>query len=489
MDSAAFPATLRRRWRTVVGIAAAGVAAGTAYWLSTPPAYEATTQLYVSVPAAGAAEGAGSAGELVQGSEFAQRQIASYAHLAGSPAVLGPVVDELGLGVAPTALADRVRASTPPGTSFVELTVRDTDAARAVGIAQATADQLIAAVADLEDAGTGSPVRVSVAVPPSTGDGPVSPVAWLAVAVGLVSGLVAGVAAAALRDARDGRVRTAADLERLAHVRAAAELVGGRRPLAVRDAPDGARAEAYRRLRTIVAGPHRGPVPTLVVAAVADERRSAPDDAATADAATVAANLALSLAAAGSRTLLVDADLRRPAVAGLFDARPGHGLVDVLRDGVPVADATVAVAPGLEVLAATPGELPAVAGDLVPSEAMRRLLTDRAAGYGAVVVSCAPLPAAWDAAGLAAHAGGVLLVVRSGTSRDAVAGALDALEDAGAGDVTPVVLHADRRATAPGRSVPADRAPVTEGALSPGTAAVAPSGTGAVPTRARTLPA
>ena len=95
--------------------------------------------------------------------------------------------------------------------------------------------------------------------------------------------------------------------------------------------PDSLEADAYRNVRASLLGvaDKRGPIVTLLVtSAKAGEGKS-----------TTALNLAATCARAGERTLLLDVDLRRPSLAGVFtDPETGdavHGLVDVLRGELP----------------------------------------------------------------------------------------------------------------------------------------------------------
>jgi polysaccharide biosynthesis transport protein len=95
--------------------------------------------------------------------------------------------------------------------------------------------------------------------------------------------------------------------------------------------PDSLEADAYRNIRASLLGvaDRNGPIVTLLVtSAKAGEGKS-----------TTALNLAATCARAGERTLLLDVDLRRPSLGGVFiDVDPEeeiHGLVDVLRGELP----------------------------------------------------------------------------------------------------------------------------------------------------------
>jgi capsular exopolysaccharide synthesis family protein len=95
--------------------------------------------------------------------------------------------------------------------------------------------------------------------------------------------------------------------------------------------PDSIEADAYRNVRASLLGiaDKRGPIVTLLItSAKAGEGKS-----------TTALNLAATCARAGERTLLLDVDLRRPSLAGVFvepdPTEDVHGLVDVLRGELP----------------------------------------------------------------------------------------------------------------------------------------------------------
>ncbi|MFA4928240.1 MAG: polysaccharide biosynthesis tyrosine autokinase [Patulibacter sp.] len=133
----------------------------------------------------------------------------------------------------------------------------------------------------------------------------------------------------------------------------------------------------------------------------------------------IAWHLAVASAQAGKRTLIIEADMRRPGIARrLPDVLPGPGLTDVLTRSANLDDAvhTVPVLdearPGetrsLDVLLA--GPLPPDPVDLIDSEAMRGLLAEARAGYDLVIVDTPPSTIVADAIPLFAEADGVIVV-------------------------------------------------------------------------------
>ena len=100
--------------------------------------------------------------------------------------------------------------------------------------------------------------------------------------------------------------------------------------LQVQHAPDAVESEAFRTLRTALAISLGAPTRIAITS-------SEPGDGKT----TVASNLAAACAQAGRRTLLIDADLRRPGLTKLLALRGEAGLSEALRSSEPVAAAAI----------------------------------------------------------------------------------------------------------------------------------------------------
>jgi protein-tyrosine kinase len=154
-----------------------------------------------------------------------------------------------------------------------------------------------------------------------------------------------------------------------------------------------------------------------------------------------AANLALTAAQEGRPTILVEADLRRPALAALFGLVPRAGLVDVLEGTAELGQAVVRSG-GLALLCA--GDVRDGQGALRSPRAPQVMDQLRAA-YEHVILDAPPALAFADGDRVAAAADAALLVVRAGTTpRQVVRLALDALGDRAAGvvlnDVDPAAV-------------------------------------------------
>jgi polysaccharide biosynthesis transport protein len=138
-----------------------------------------------------------------------------------------------------------------------------------------------------------------------------------------------------------------------------------------------------------------------------------------ADAQDVAAaNLAVTLAAAGSRVVVVDCDLRGGQLHERFGLTRGNGLTSVLLGETPLADALRPVeVPGGALRVLATGPLPPNPADLVASDSLSGVLAKLAEGADFVVVSSPPLLPYNDALALSRHADGVIMVATARRTR------------------------------------------------------------------------
>ena len=191
--------------------------------------------------------------------------------------------------------------------------------------------------------------------------------------------------------------------------------------ITVRD-PQAPASEAYRTLRTnLQFTALRGQLRTLVVTTPgAGEGKS-----------SAAANLAVTMAQAGRRVILVDADLRRPAQHELFGVTREPGLSDTLLDPSAPPALRESGVEGLRLLPA--GSAPPNPAELLASETMEALVTWLANEADIVIFDAPPVVPVTDAAILGARTDGVLLVIQAGkTKRDQAARARTLLEQVGA---------------------------------------------------------
>lgn len=143
-------------------------------------------------------------------------------------------------------------------------------------------------------------------------------------------------------------------------------------------------------------------------------------------------NLAISIAEAGDKVLLIDADLRRPALARLLVEKATPGLSGILAGMANWEDAIRKdMYPNLDVLFS--GETPPNPSELLGSEKMEELITAMTEKYDYILVDTPPVNVVSDACVVANLLDGVLMLVRKDRSkRDEVKRAVDRLRLTGA---------------------------------------------------------
>src|SRR6266481_2081031 len=253
---------------------------------------------------------------------------------------------------------------------------------------------------------------VDPAMIPST---PARPAKARNVTLAFLVGLVGGIGLALLREYLDNTVKTPDDIETLARLPSLAVVPafsdssgnGRRLELVAQHLPKSQMSEAFRALRTalLLSQPDHPPQVILVTSALPREGKT-----------TAAANLAVTLAQLGDKTVLVDADLRKPGVGRLLNLGTGKyaGLSSYLA-GVSALDLVTVPHPAIPNLAAIPtGPLPPNPADLLSSHKLADAIAELRTKYKFIVIDSPPIMAATDAVILSVQADGVLLVVRSG---------------------------------------------------------------------------
>ena len=184
--------------------------------------------------------------------------------------------------------------------------------------------------------------------------------------------------------------------------------------------PRSAASEAYRSLRTnLMFSGVESPIQTLLVTSAAREDQKS----------VTLANLAVTFAQGGNRTVLVDADLRQPKQHEIWNLANSRGLSSMMVDGSSVSDPPLqaTTVDDLEVICA--GELPPNPADLLGGQRMNEIIAALKQRADYVLFDSPPVLAATDAALLGIKLDGALLAIRAGeTRRDHTAQARKALE-------------------------------------------------------------
>jgi capsular exopolysaccharide synthesis family protein len=169
--------------------------------------------------------------------------------------------------------------------------------------------------------------------------------------------------------------------------------------------PAGVASEAYRMLRTNLFYTQVDSPPKVVVLTSTDRYEGK---------TTTTANLGVTFAQAEKNTLVLDCDLRSPALHKMFGSANVRGLVDVLVGGQEPQEVWQKPIPNLKLISA--GPLPPNPAELLSSRRLAEFLGEMRQEFDYVLVDAPPVGVA-DSSILAANADGVLLIVHSQRTR------------------------------------------------------------------------
>ena len=423
MDIKEYLRILRRYWSVIVLLTIVGVGLGYATTFSFvnrhlpsmfSTEYESTATLFA------ATQNGTSVSEAYQNNLFSQERVVSYAALATSEQVAARAVDQLKAPISAGELRGRITATPEEKTVLLKVGVRDADPVQAQTYANAVADQLVSVVSELETSRRGgTPGAGAVVV--DDANYPTKPIGlalWKRLALGGGIGLVLGVIIAICVGALDKRLRGREPVESATD----SLTLGGlpvdpeRRTADVVDlAGNGLYAERIRELRTnlrFATGPSGGRQPRVI--AITSPQRGE-------GRTTTAIDLAAALAESGRSVVLVDGDLRAPALAdrlplnasmragsaerGLSTVLVGENqLPEVLIRNVPVGNHAIALLPA--------GPKAPRPGELLATDRASTVVQDLAKEFEYVVVDTPPLEPYSDAAIIGAASDGVLILAR-----------------------------------------------------------------------------
>jgi non-specific protein-tyrosine kinase len=415
---------------TLVGLVIAG-----AITFTTTPLYESQAQIFVSTPASTLDISA-----LATGSSFSQQRVKSYAQIINSPKTLEPVIERLNLKITPIELAKKITAIAPLDTVLISLSVRDFQPARAALIANSVAEQFGVTVADLELYGIGvdSPVKVSTVEDAFPANSPISPNKAINFALGIVLGFAVGIGLCSVRKSLDNTVKNENDLDGSPLLAAIGfDENADEKPLITQIGRYAARTEAFRTLRTNLQflNPDAHPQVIVMTSALPNEGKT-----------TSSINLALSLAQAGAKVILVEADLRRPKVPLYLEmSSMSEGLSDLISGPKKLTPQGIKAmlhpyeSTGLKVLLS--GMIPPNPSELLSSKKFEELIDMLRKQFEYVIIDCPPLLPVTDAAIVSAKADGCVLIVHAGaTKKPHFIGSRDAIKAVGS-NILGVIIN------------------------------------------------
>ena len=418
-----FVRLLRSRWLIIGVTIAVALVGAVALTVVTTPLYQASTRLFVST------QGGESASDIYSGTLSSQQRVLSYTKLLTGETLAQRTIDKLRLDISAEDLRKNVKATVPPNTVLIDVSVLDPSPVRARDIADELSDEFVVMVRELEtpEDGARPDARVVVEQHAALPTKPVIPETTRNLILGLALGVLFGIGLAFLRDRLDNTVKDPRVLEEIigAGLVATIPLDKVRRKTpAISFAGDrSAIAEAFRTLRTNLQFLEVDDPPRVLVvtSSLPAEGKS-----------TTAINIALALAEADHNVVLVEGDMRRPKLHTYLDLVGSVGFSTVLTGRAALPEVLQKTRfPGLTVL--TSGAVPPNPSELLGSLAAKKILNELRGSFDYVIVDSSPLLAVTDAAVLAAESDGVLMIARfAETKRDQLAHAMGNLENVGA---------------------------------------------------------
>lgn len=401
---------IREQIILIVSISLLGVLVGAGFFFAQPVQYTAQSVLYVS------SQSGESATSAYQGAQLSQERVVSYVELVRSPRVVSDAISTLNQPTPVDVRAVQVQSWATTNSVIVNLSVTYPDPQLAAALANSISEVFSNLVLEIERPSTpGIPPPVQVRVVQPATDAPTTSTGLKRlVALGGAAGLVLGIAGAVARRQLDTRIRSRAELEsisgtaNLAEVTLNRSVIERRSPALIRDWAD--IDETVRYLRSSLKFVNVDSPPTLIqiTSSLPAEGKS-----------VLAARLALALNEDGKRTLLVDADLRRPVIGGFFGFYEPVGLTSVLSGRVSLEMAVrTTFAACLNVLPS--GPIPPNPGEILGSDQMKMMLSRAASIYDMVIIDSPPVLPVADAIALAPSVDATVYVVkhRSTSAKD-----------------------------------------------------------------------
>ncbi len=419
----------RKLW-CIAGFVAV-VLTGLLITVSTTPAYQANASLFVGQRQISSAQFATD----IAVTNLSDDLVRSYAQIIKSRSIAQRAISEGGLEQTPGAIVGGLQATAIVDTQVIALSYQSSDPGTAERVANAVTRAFVAEIDELEAAPEGAQplIKVSIIDRAVTPSKPIAPNPLRNMALATALGLLAALGLALLVDSLDQSVKSREELEHLGfHVLGAIPTLDteGDEIHLERDT-QGVGGEAFRKLRTSVGflGVDSPIKVLLVTSAVAQEGKT-----------TVALNLASAYALGGFRTLLVEADLRRPSLHRVYGMYGTRGLTTAIVGNVALEDAILHTETrNLSVLLA--GAIPPNPVELLGSEQLLDVITRIRLMFDVVVIDSPPLAPVADPAALAGRCDGVVVVARAGrTDRRRLMDSEGIVERAG-GRLLGVVLN------------------------------------------------
>jgi Mrp family chromosome partitioning ATPase len=440
--------TLREHIKLIVACTVLAVAVAAIYTRVAPKRYSAEAQMLVSPADAG--NTALSTLPVLHGTNDPTRDTLTAAGLITNPQVAQATIRALHLKVSPGDLLSKITATPIGQSNLLALQATADSAAQAQRLANAFADQVVATraanlhtalataipglqaqlqaetpaerianstltseISQLQALKTSPDPTITISARAGLPPAPYTPKTKLALVAGLIAGLVLGIGGAFLLDALDPRLRREDQLRQLFNALILAGIPRerphhrGAGPLLPTDLSF-AGHEGYRSLRTLLAA-RAGNKPQAILLT-----GSAPGEGKT----TTAIGLAGALAQGGASVILIEADLRRPAIGAALQLSVEYGTEHLAQGTVELEQAlTPLVLDGAELQVVAVKHPSDYVAERLSFDFSQRLVEHAKELADFVIIDSPPITAVVDALPLAKYVDDVVIVSRLGVSK------------------------------------------------------------------------
>ncbi len=337
---------------------------------------------------------------------LSQKMVNTYRVILLSDNVLERVNKDLGTNINISLMRSWLTVSSPKDTEVIMVSVKDADPQLAADIANSimrVAPQVISETVEVGSIKVLDEAKVpNVPIPQKKNN-------TLYLAIGCVIGLMGGVFIVFLIHFLRPCLKSKKEMVELVAINCLGEIPHVKNKLRYKQNPlvlikniDNSFVEGYKVLtETVMHVCDKSDIKTIVItSAVPEEGKT-----------NVSVNLALSIASAGKKTLLLDFDCYKDGVLGISRKRPGKCLLDVLKEGKNLKEA-IMIEPdtGLHIMYSKKGKV----GDIsfLNSEIIREFFNDIKKSYDYVIIDTPPALIQSEAVSLSKYIDGVIMVAR-----------------------------------------------------------------------------
>ncbi|SFJ86420.1 capsular exopolysaccharide family [Desulfomicrobium apsheronum] len=269
-------------------------------------------------------------------------------------------------------------------------------------------------------------VNVRVVDKAETPTQPIKPRKAMNMLLALVLGITAGTGLAFFAEYLDNTLKTPEDVARFLHMPYLGMIPSiididnnSMAEVFVHNDPKSVASESVRGLRSNLLFSKADQMPQVVLLTSATPKEGK---------TLVAVNLGAAMAQAGCKTLLIGADMRRPRAHKILELENGAGLSNILSSVSSVDEVIKPTGiPNLDII--TAGPVPPNPSELLGSKRMPELIASLRERYEHIIIDTPPATAVTDAAVLAQHADGVVLISKAFvTPKELVRSAIEALQ-------------------------------------------------------------